>query len=154
MLPKPLEYAFVIEDEPYLLVECSRGGQERYRREFALAIAAAPAVLDSVDGVNLLAQAVARQCLRLAPEVFWKDHISVALRHAAATNGHLWESVYFEAVPLRIWEQFRKEVDAFMALLPQPLSADAPAPTEPRHHDENAMEPPEIVPAMLRGRAQ
>lgn len=154
MLPDIVDHHFTIQGAPYQLLECGRGGQERYRREFALAIAAAPGILDSVDGINLLAQAVARQCLRQAPEVFWKSDVTIAEKKAAQANGHLWELVTFEDVPLTVWEEFRQQVDFFMVRLPQPRQPDTPAASEPGTADTDPVETPEAVPAVFRGRAQ
>jgi hypothetical protein len=151
----PIDHAFTIQGDAYLLTECGRGGQERYRREFALAIAAAPDILNGLDGINLSAQAVARQCLRQAPEAFWRTDITPAARKTAAVEGTLWQLVSFEAVPLDVWEQFRKEVDTFLVRLPQPLPdvpepAPAPVPREP----VRVAAPEDVSAAVFRGRAQ
>jgi hypothetical protein len=151
----PIEHAFTIQGDAYVLTECGRGGQERYKREFGLAIAAAPDILDRLDGVNLFAQAVARQCLRQAPEAFWRTDSTPAARKTAAAEGELWRLVSFEAVPLDVWEQFRKEVDALVARLPQPLP-DVPEPSPaPVSTEPVGVAAPEDVPAaVFRGRAQ
>jgi hypothetical protein len=153
MLRAPIEHQFSIDGESYILRESGRGGQERYRREFALALAAAPDILDRIDGVNLYAQAVARQCLRQAPACFWRMDVTSAVRAAAAPD-RLWELVSFEQVGLEVWEHFRKEVDAFVAQLPQPLPDESqPAPPGlPTHEDAVAVA--EAVPPAFRGHAQ
>ena len=61
MLPTPIEHRFLIDGDPYLLVEWTRGGERRIRAEYAMAIAAAPGVIDTLDGANLYAEAVARE---------------------------------------------------------------------------------------------
>jgi hypothetical protein len=149
MLPKPIEYRFTIDDESYLLVEWNRGGERRLRADYALAIAAAPDLLESIDGANLYAEAVARECLKEAPPVFWQE-----LPAPAAHNGTPRPVVSLEHIPRRLWEQFRKEVNAFLLLL---------FPTEPAAlvtslaggaGDQNRLAPPENVPAVFRGRAE
>jgi hypothetical protein len=151
----PIEHAFTIQGDSYVLTECGRGGQERYRREFALAIAAAPDILDRLDGINLYAQAVARQCLRQAPEAFWRMDVTPAARKTAAAEGELWRLVSFEAAPLDVWEQFRKEVDAFIARLPQPLpETPEPAPSAMPTEPVGVALVEDVPAAVFRGRAQ
>jgi hypothetical protein len=151
----PIEHAFTIQGDAYVLTECGRGGQERYRREFALAIAAAPDILNNLDGINLFAQAVARQCLRQASDAFWRPDVTPAVRKTAIAEGELWRLVSFEAVPLDVWEEFRQGVDAFIARLPQPLPdvpepAPAPVPREP----VGVAAPEDVPAAVFRGHAQ
>jgi hypothetical protein len=151
----PIEHVFTIQGDSYVLTECGRGGQERYRREFALAIAAAPDILDRLDGINLFAQAVARQCLRQAPEAFWRADVTPAARKVALAEGTLWQLVSFEETPLDVWEEFRKHVDTFLVRLPQPLPdvpepAPAPVPAEP----VGVAAPEDVPTAVFRGRAQ
>jgi hypothetical protein len=149
MLPVPIEHAFIIEGERYRLVEWTRGGEKRIRAEYAMTIAAAPAVIDSLDGANLYAEAVARECLKEAPALFWET-----LPAQGEMNGQPRRVVSCEHVPRKLWEAFRKEIDAFLGLLfPAPPTeaggGPAPGPAEP-----TGMAAAEAVPAVFRGRAQ
>ena len=147
--PPPYEHRFRLDDEPYLLVGWSRAADRRIRADYAMGIAAAPAVLDVLDGADLYAECVARECLKEAPEFFWE------MRPAAAgTNGQPTRVFTVEHVPLDLWERFRKEVDAFVGHF-----RPAPASVTPLAPDAGASEPDavavaEAVPPRLRGRAE
>jgi hypothetical protein len=149
MLPSPIEHRFVIEGEAYRLVEWTRGGERRLRAEYAIALAPAMAALDAIDGANLYAEAVARECLKEAPEVFWESRPATA-----GINGTPTRVVTLEHVPRALWERFRAEVDVFIgkifpALSPEPPAAPPAGPGEPV-----AVAAPETVSPVLRGRAE
>src|SRR5262245_39988961 len=101
MLPAPIEHRFSIDGEPYLLVEWTRGGERRLRADYAMAIAGAPGVIDSLDGASLYAEAVARECLKEAPAIFWEE-----LPAQGMQNGQPRRVVTLERVPRRLWEAF------------------------------------------------
>jgi hypothetical protein len=149
MLPPPIEHRFTIDHEPYLLLEWDRGGERRIKADYAMAIAAAPSVLEAIDGANLYAEAVARECLREAPALFWET------RPAAATqNGTPTRVVSVEHIPRALWERFRTEVDAFLAQIFPPLPAAPVAAPDPGPADAVPVAAAETVPAMFRGRAE
>jgi hypothetical protein len=149
MLPKPIEYRFTIEGEDYLLVEYDRGGERRLKAEYAMAIAAAPQVLESIDGSNLYAEAIARECLKEAPAIFWET------RPAAATqNGQPTRAVTLEHIPRALWEQFREGVDRFLGMIFPALPAESSPPSGPGPGEPVAVAPAEAVSAVLRGRAE
>jgi hypothetical protein len=149
MLPAPIEHRFVIDGEPYVLVEWDRGQERRIRLDYAMAIAAAPTVIEPLDGNNLYAEAIARECLKEAPAIFWD------LRPPApGTNGTPVRVVSLEHVPRGLWEEFRKELDAFLARI-FPAVSPEPGPATPAGPDEPpAMALAQTVPAVLRGRAE
>lgn len=139
----------MIDGEKYCLVEWTRGGERRLRAEYAMAIAAAPGVIDSVDGKSLYAEAVARECLKEAPAIFWEE-----LPAQAGQNGQPRRVVNVERVPRRLWEAFIEEVTAFLALLfPAPVTILEPGPG-PGPRDAAALAPAETVSPVLRGRAE
>lgn len=149
MLPPPIEHRFTIEGEPYLLVEWDRGGERRIRSEYAIAIAPAPQVMESLDGASLYSEAVARECLKEAPEYFWTTRTP-----AATLNGTPTRVVSLEHVPRVIWEQFRQEVDTFLGkIFPTIPETIAPAP-QGRPEQSLAVATPQNVSAGLRGRAE
>jgi hypothetical protein len=149
MLPKPIEYRFTIEGDDYLLVEYDRGGERRLKAEYALAIAAAPEVLDSLDGRNLYAEAVARECLKEAPPIFWETRPA-----GAAQNGQPTRVVTLEHIPRALWEQFREGVDRFLGMIFPALSAEpGPAP-DPGPAEPVALAAAQAVSPVLRGRAE
>jgi len=149
MLPPPIEHRFVLDGEPYLLREWDRGGERRLRADYAMAIAAAPTVLESIDGANLYAEAVARECLKEAPDLFWET-----LPPAAGSNGTPRRVVTLEHVPRALWEQFRQGVDQFLGKIFPPLSTElGPAPA-PDPGPALGVAPLETVSPMLRGRAE
>jgi hypothetical protein len=149
MLPAPIEHHFVIDGEPYRLVEWTRGGERRLRAEYAMAIAAAPTVIDIVDGQSLYAEAVVRECLKEAPAIFWET-----LPAQEGSNGQPRRVISCERIPRALWEAFRKEVDAFLALLFPPQPTDLPAGDGPGQGDTARLEVAEAVSPVIRGRAQ
>lgn len=149
MIPHPLEHRFEIEGERYLLVEWTRGGERRIKTEYALAIAAAPGVIDSIDGQNLYAEAVARECLKEAPPLFWED-----LPALAGQNGTPRRQITLEHVPRQLWDLFRVEVDRFLGHLfpPAPTESQGPSDAGPAAPEPVAVA--QTVSPMLRGRAE
>jgi hypothetical protein len=149
MLPAPIEHRFVIEGESYLLVEWTRGGEKRIRAEYAMAIAAAPTVIEAMDGADLYAEAVARECLKEAPPIFWQS-----LPTQASGNGAPRATITLDQVPRGLWEAFRREVDAFLGKIFPAVPAE-PAPDYAAGAAESvAVEIAEAVPTVFRGRAQ
>lgn len=149
MLPPPIEHVFAIDGHPYRLVEWTRGGERRIRLEYAMAIAAAPGVIDGMDGQSLYAEAVARECLVEAPDLFWQTQAP-----GASQNGTPRRVVTLEQVPRALWALFLVEVEAFLGKIfpsaPQDAVSSAPAgPGEPV-----AVATLEAVSPMLRGRAE
>src|SRR5215831_6598672 len=149
MLPSPIEHVFAIDGDHYRLVEWDRGGERRLRADYAMAIAAAPQVLEALDGADLYAEAVARECLKEAPDVFWEP-----LPAAASQNGTPRRVITLEHIPRALWGQFRGEVDAFLGKIfpslpatPEPLPAPGP-------DDARAVAAPQTVSPGLRGRAE
>jgi hypothetical protein len=149
MLPAPIEHTFALEGERYRLVEWDRGGERRIKVDYALAISPAPSVLESIDGANLYVEAVARECLREAPDLFWE------MRPAAASqNGTPSRVVTLEKIPRQLWEQFRKEVDAFIALI-FPAAPPSLEPASPASAGESlAVAAAQALSPVLRGRAE
>lgn len=147
--PLPYEHRFSLDGEPYLLVAPTRGGDRRIRAELAMAIAPAPAMLDSMDGGNLYAEAVARECLKEAPDVFWESRPA-----PAGSNGTPSRVVTLEHVPLDLWERFRSEVDAFVAHFRPGATAVPVLASEPGEREPDAVAGVETVPPRLRGRAE
>jgi hypothetical protein len=147
--PVPYEHRFRLDDDDYLLVGWSRAADRRIRADYALGIAAAPAVLDTIDGADLYAECVARECLKEAPECFWETRPPLA-----SDNGTPRRVFSVEQVPLDLWERFRTEVNAFVAHF-RPVSAPttvvAPAASA---GEPDALAVAETVPPRLRGRAE
>jgi hypothetical protein len=148
MLPPPITRRFVLEGHPYCLVEWTRGGWRRIRTEQALAYAVVPGILEALDGANLFAEAVARECLKEAPALWWDE------QPAGMQNGTPRRVITFERIPHALWDAFYQEVDAFVAEVfrrpAAPSDAAPPAvPAEPTH-----LAPAETVPAVFRGRAE
>jgi hypothetical protein len=149
MLPAPIDHTFVLEGERYRLVEWDRGGERRIKTDYAMAIAPAPSVIESIDGANLYAEAVARECLREAPDLFWEQRPPGAMQ-----NGLPVRVVTLDKIPRALWELFRKEVDTFVSRIfpaPPPTVESAPAPGP---GESLAVASAEIVPAVFRGRAE
>ena len=149
MLPAPIEHTFVLEHERYRLVEWTRGGERRLRTDYAMAIAQSPQVIEALDGADLYAEAVARECLKEAPDIFWEEFPALA-----GTNGTPRRVVSFERVPRTLWEAFRKEIDAFLGKIFPPLPAEPDCPDDARAADPQSVALVETVPTMLRGRAE
>lgn len=147
--PTRREHRFTLEGQSYCLVGWTRGADRRIRAEYAMAIAAAPAVLDVIDGQDLYAEAVARECLTEAPEIFWE------MRPAAADqNGTATRVPTFDAIPLDLWEAFRTEVQTFIALFRPTTPAVTPLAPDAGEGGSDAVAPPETVSPRLRGRAE
>lgn len=147
----PLEHRFVIDGDPYCLVEyTTRGGERRIQEAFALRLAKAPSVIDALDGANLYAEAVAQECLKQAPESCWR------LRTTDDVPNH-WDArrvVSLDQYPLEHWAAFRREVDAFLASLPRLLPATPPSDPGALPADAPVVADPHEVPAVFRGRAE
>jgi hypothetical protein len=122
MLPQPLRHRFTIDGELYCLEEYTRGGERRIQQQYAMSLSltgTTPAVMQTLDGDNLYLEAVARECLREAPAIFWED-----LSSTGAQNGATMRGVTFEQVPHSLWVRFAKEVEAFLASLFQRTRQD------------------------------
>lgn len=180
MLPPPIEHRFRLDGEPYCLVEWTRGGEKRLRADYAAALVAqAPdlvaslerpevardplraaerlgatarqlsILLEGLDGADLYAEAVARECLTEAPEIFWESRPA-----PGGSNGASLRVVTLERVPRRLWELFRQEVTAFLALIFPAVSA-APADLSGTGPDESlSVAVAETLSPVLRGRAE
>jgi hypothetical protein len=149
MLPTPIEHVFTLQNEPYRLVEWDRGGERRIRAEYAIAIAPAPATMETMDGASLYVEAVARECLKEAPEVFWET-----LPAAAAHNGAPRRVPSFEHVPRALWEDFRREVDQFLGKIFPALPATPESESAAGPGESVAVAAVAPVSPMLRGRAE
>jgi hypothetical protein len=126
----PIDYSFPLNGHTYRLVEWDSGGERRIQREYALGIAPAPDTLAQLDGANLYALAVLRECLRDAPKGFDLDH-----------------------VPRDEWGQLVSEVNTFLGKLfrdvqPEPESPPAPVPERPV-----AVAAPQALSTAFAGRA-
>jgi hypothetical protein len=149
MLPKPIEHRFTIEGDEYLLVEWTRGGERRLRADYAMAIAAAPAVIENVDGNDLYAEAVARECLKQAPDVFWETRPANAQQNGTPTR-----VVTFEKVPRALWLEFTKGLNAFLAKIFPATPPEHEGLPEPGPPAADAVAALETVPPRPRGRAE
>jgi hypothetical protein len=149
LLPKPIEHRFTLDGEAYLLVEWTRGGERRFKTDYALAISQAPGVIEAMDGANLYAEAVARECLKEAPDLFWEPSSANATQNGATAR-----RVTLEAVPRALWEAFRKEVDVFLGLIFPATPADAEAASGAGPDQSVAVAPAEAVSPVFRGRAE
>ncbi len=106
-------------------------------------------ILEALDGQDLYAEAVARECLREAPEVFW------TLRPApGGANGQTVRVPTFEEVPRRLWDQFREGVNAFLALIFPAVPATAESVLTTGPGEPYAVATPEALSPVLRGRAE
>jgi hypothetical protein len=147
--PTPYEHRFTLDGDTYCLVGWTRGADRRIRSEYAMAIAAAPQVLDAIDGADLYAEAVAHECLTEAPDLFWETRPAVP-----GVNGTPTRVVSLERVPLDLWERFREEVGTFVKVFrPGPTEVPGVAPA-PGPGDADAVAALETVPPRLRGRAE
>src|ERR1051325_7281221 len=148
MIPPPIEHRFTIDGEHYCLVEWTRGSERRLRQDYALALSLAPGVIDAIDGADLYAEAVSRECLKEAPALWWED------QPAAPQNGKPRKVMTFDRVPRALWEVYRKELDAFLGklfpVLPAP-SENAP-PAVPA--DAPRVAPAQDLPPVFSGRAE
>ena len=149
LVPEPLEHRFSIEGESFLLVEWDRGGEKRIKVDYAMNLTPAPTVLESIDGGNLYAEAVARECLKEAPALFWETRPALANQ-----NGTPARVVTLEHVPRLLWDRFRQEVDAFLAKLFPAVSVDAQPASAAGPGDADAVAPAETLSAGMRGRAE
>lgn len=149
MFPARREHRFTLDGEPYCLVGWTRGADRRIRAEYAVGIAAAPAVLDAVDGADLYAEAVARECLTEAPEIFWETRPA-----AAGQNGMPSRVATFDNVPLALWDAFRKEVETFVALFRPAPAADVALVADAGEAGPDAVAVAQTVPARPVGRAR
>jgi hypothetical protein len=149
MLPLPITHEWTMEGEHYKLVEWTRGGEKRLRAEYAMAISASPAVIESVDGQDLYLEAVARECLKEAPDVFWDTRPA-----NAQTNGTPQRVVTFEQVPRALWALFVVEVNAFLGKIFPAAAAEPQSGTSPGPATADPVAALETVPALPRGRAE
>jgi len=148
MLPKPVEYRFSLDNASYVLVEWDRGGEKRIRADYAMAIAAAPAVMESIDGADLYAEAVARECLREAPDIFWE-----IVPPMDARNGSSRRVVNLNHIPRALWQLFREEIDRFLGQIFPPLRATIDAASGASAPESDPVAPAQAVSPLLRGRA-
>lgn len=149
MLPAPIEHRFIIDGEPYLLVEWTRGGERKIKIDYAISLTPAPTVLESIDGANLYAEAVARECLKEAPAIFWETRPAVA-----GANGTPSRVVTLDQIPRRLWDQFRTEVDMFLQKLFPPTNADLDVASGASPAEPVSVAAAETVSPVLRGRAE
>jgi hypothetical protein len=149
MLPPPITHTWTMEGERYTLVEWTRGGEKRLRAEYAIAIAAAPAAIEAVDGQDLYLEAVARECLKEAPDLFWETRPA-----QAQTNGTPLRVVTFEQVPRALWALFVVEVNAFLGKIFPAAAAESQSVPGPGPAAADPVAALEAVPALPRGRAQ
>jgi hypothetical protein len=148
MLPVPLEHRFTINGDTYLLMEYTRGGERRLRQEYSMAIALAPGVIEAMDGADLYAEALARECLKEAPAIWWEEQPAQAGR-----NGTPARVITCEHIPRAVWVEFRREADYFLGLLFPPLPAAVEDTHVERQGAPDVVETPEAIPAVFRGRA-
>lgn len=149
MVSAPIEHSFVIDGERYVLREWTRGGERRMRADYAIAISAAPQTLESLDGVDLWVEAVARECLIEAPALWWET-----LPVQTTQNGTPRRVVSTEHIPRAVWEAFRREVNHFLeTIFPSPAATPEPA-SAPGAGLPDVVASPQAVPALLRGRAE
>jgi hypothetical protein len=106
-------------------------------------------MLETLDGQDLYAEAVARECLREAPELFWETRPA-----PGGANGASVRVPTFDQVPRRLWDQFREGVQAFLALIFPAVPATLEPLLEPVPGDAGAVAPAQALPAGLRGRAE
>jgi hypothetical protein len=145
----PIEHRFTLEGDAYCLKEWTRGQERRMRAGYALAISAGPQTLEEIDGIDLWAEAVARECLTEAPPLWWET-----LPAVAGDNGTPRRLITTEQIPRALWEAFRGEVNRFLeAIFPAP-AALAASPAGPGPDLQGVVESPETVPAVFRGRAE
>lgn len=149
MIPAPIEHRFTLEGESYLLREYQRAGQRRIRAEYAQALAVAPQVLDAIDGLSLWAEAIARECLVEAPDLWWTD-----VPAHAQQNGQPKRVITTDRIPQQLWNAFVKEVNSFEELMFPPDPAVVPAAVADSPRESHDVAPPQTVPAPLRGRAE
>jgi len=148
MFPAPIQHRFTIDGESYLLVEYDTLGEDRIRMTYARAIAEVPGVLDVLYGMDLYCKAVAYECLKEAPASLWRDVPPVGNQ-----NGTAGKTLTFEGMHRLHWEALRKEVDAFLALLPQSLPTPAEGPLAPVPANTGPVAPVETIPPVFRGQA-
>jgi hypothetical protein len=149
MLPEIVEHVFTLEGERYRLVEWDYGGEERIKLEYAMAIAPAPVAIEAINGPNLYAAAVARECLKEAPDQFW------APRQAPASlNGTPTRVLTLEHCPRALWDLLRKEIDAFMGKIFRELPAEPEHAAQAGATDALGVAPAHALPALPRGRAE
>jgi hypothetical protein len=149
MLPPPMTHEWTMEGERYKLVEWTRGGEKRLRAEYAMAIAAAPAAIEAVDGQDLYLEAVARECLKEAPDVFWDTRPA-----QAQTNGTPLRVVTFEQVPRALWALFVVEVNAFLGKIFPAAAAEPQSVPSAGAATADSVAALETVSALPRGRAE
>jgi hypothetical protein len=152
MFPAPIEHTFTIDGELYRLVEYTRGGEQRIHQTFAasLVVAGIPeATMRSVDGSNLYVEAVARECLKEAPDYFWEERVS-----AAGQNGRPQRHLTFEQVRLPVWTELCREVNTFLEQIFRLAAPEALAPLPARPPDADAVAAPHHAPTRPYGRAE
>lgn len=155
MLPAPHTHQFHVNGEPYTLRVPGRAGDRRIQQQYALALSQqgiTPTLLHALDGDNLYVEAVATECLVEAPEYWWKTPPAPTPK-GASPNG-VEKIVSFEHVPLDIWQQFRQEVETFLATFPGVVTTAVGETPSGRPEDADPVARPQNIPAVFRGVAE
>jgi hypothetical protein len=151
MLKDPMTRTFQIAGELFTLTEYqTRGSEARIQVTFAQALNPAPVALDMYDGSNLWIEAVAKECLSDAPAWCWRQRQG----SDAPSRFDAQRVITLEAFDRLTWPLFRKEVNAFLADLPQPLQPDEPPAAVRVPPDADSVATAETLPAVFRGRAE
>jgi hypothetical protein len=145
---EPLSHRFTIDQDAFLLVEPDHGGEEEIQNRYAVSIALAPDVLNALYYEDRYAKAVAAVCLKEAPAWCWEERVTTA-----AGNGSPRRVLNLQHSDRRFWPKLRKEVDAFLVLLQDDVSAvpEASPPAVPGDTPPVALV--EALPPALQGRA-
>jgi hypothetical protein len=151
MLKPPYTYTFRIDGDTFTLTEYqTRGSEARIQLLYAQALNPAPLPLSMHDGGNLWVEAVAKECLSQAPAWCWRDRFPDEAGSRFDPN----RVVTLEEFPRLSWPIFRKEVNAFLADLPQVIQPDHTPTPRSVSRDADPLDAFETVPALLRGRAE
>lgn len=151
MLRTPHTHTFTIEGDTFTLTEYqTRGSEARIQATYAESINSAPLAKEMYDGGNLWVEAVAKECLSQAPAWCWRDR----MQGEVPSRFDPLRLITLEAFPRRTWPLFRKEVNAFLADLPQPLQPDDVPDPASLSRESDAVAAPQVVPVILPRRAE
>jgi hypothetical protein len=106
-------------------------------------------LIEVLDGDNLWVEAIARECLTEAPDIFWD-----APAPASGANGMSTKRVKLDTIPRALWHQFRREVLVFRDQIFRQEQAESLAADTGRAADQGGVAPAEAVPPVFRGRAE